>query len=424
MKNFCTKTACVATAAISLLLGSCSDKKTELFPDRQHLAVKLDESKVDEPGETSWLVIDSEGNPIEDAEYSGYLCGASCVEDGMLWLSIFNESMDRREFTLYNIEEPQKPILEGMLSVTTFHNGRAFICDDKGKLLLIDKKGNTIKKLPNNIEVVRQAIGSDELSAFATDKEKCGFLDSDGEIVIPARWKFTTPFNEGVALVGNDDKSIRIIDTNGNQVGKFNGEKLKPMAVIFTDGVLPVHDTGANKIRYIDKTGKVVRTVKGQYAGDEDKELFYLNGLACFVGDGGAVGIMDAECNPVVKATYRDIRHLPNGLFAVQSESNKRWGLMTSTGEKLTACKYQSLITQFTFGGNILVYDGKKWFPVTPEGKKVSGVEFYDCEYGRWVECERRDPDYTPDYQTDDSYPEEDDIYPEDLYPEGEELEN
>ena len=41
MKNFCTQAACVAVAILSLLLGSCSKKETELIPDRQYLAVKL-----------------------------------------------------------------------------------------------------------------------------------------------------------------------------------------------------------------------------------------------------------------------------------------------------------------------------------------------------------------------------------------------
>lgn len=418
MKNFCTQAACVAVAILSLLLGSCSKKETELIPDRQYLAVKLDESKVDEAGDTSWLIIDSEGNPIADAEYSGYFCNISSVEDGMFWVAVLNNAMDRKEYTLYNIEEPQKPILEGMLSATMFHNGRAYICDEKGDLRLIDKKGNTIKKLPKNVEGVNQTFTSDELSVFVNHNEKYGYLDADGEVAIPAKWKFAGPFNEGLAVVGNDEKSVRIIDTDGNQVGKFNAKKLEPLTMVFTDGLMPVLDRGTHKLKYIDKTGKVVRTAKGQYTGDYHAEVVYFDGFACYVDGEKGVGIMDAECNPVVKPAYQSARHLSNGLFAVQSKGDEKWGLVNSKGEKLTACKYQSIITQFTFGGNILVYDGKKWSAITPEGKKVSGISFYDCEYGLWLECERKDPDYSPDYGTDNDT----EIYPDDLYPDDSDL--
>lgn len=142
---------------------------------------------------------------------------------------------------------------------------------------------------------------------------KWGYINSDGEEVIPCKYEGASPFSEGLACVyvSENDMSVEFIDRKGNVVIKgFYGYAMQggtyyaPLS--FSNGKCFVFDKEENEI-WIDKDGNVVDEPQ---IVDED---FESDGTVKFEVD-DKVGIKDSLGNVLVGAKYSFIDNFSQGL--------------------------------------------------------------------------------------------------------------
>ena len=142
---------------------------------------------------------------------------------------------------------------------------------------------------------------------------KWGYINSDGEEIIPCKYDGASPFSEGLACVyvGDENMTIEFIDKKGNTVIKgyrgfaMNGG-MTYAPITFKNGLCCVSDDEHNDI-WIDRQGNVV---------DEpqiDDEEFSSDGTERFNED-GKVGVKDTLGNVLIKAKYSYVDNYSEGL--------------------------------------------------------------------------------------------------------------
>ena len=149
--------------------------------------------------------------------------------------------------------------------------------------------------------------------AAVVKEGKWGYINSDGEEVIPCKYDGASPFSEGLACVyiGDDDLSIEFIDEKGNTLIKGyrgfamnGGMTYEP--ITFRNGVCCVSDKEHNDV-WIDKKGNKVNEPQNY------DEVFVNDGTERFEEE-GKVGVKDTLGNVLIKAKYSYVDNYSQGL--------------------------------------------------------------------------------------------------------------
>ena len=103
-----------------------------------------------------------------------------------------------------------------------FVGDNTIVQTDEGKVQIIDKKGNVIKKLPYS-SVFPDEKG--ETFMFENDKSSYGYLNDKGDVIIKPKYKGAFVFKDDMAVVTTDDPSKGsakwgVIDKKGNYIIK------------------------------------------------------------------------------------------------------------------------------------------------------------------------------------------------------------
>lgn len=168
-----------------------------------------------------------------------------------------------------------------------------------------------------------------------------GYINIEGEIVIPCQYEFAGNFSEGLALV-----------SNGNKSGYINiyGELVIPYKYDydsggFTEGLAYVWESNEDlKFGYIDKTGREITNYKYDRGHD------FKDGIAWVVKNRlwGCINNKGEELVPCVYSDYYDKQHSSEGLRRVQR--NKLYGYINYKGEEIVPCRYQEVAMYFSDG--------------------------------------------------------------------------
>ena len=258
---------------------------------------------------------------------------------------------------------------------TDFSEGLAFVCDKDsgGRILCIDKKGNTKFELKN---IDYASSFSEGLAAFRKG-DKVGFIDKKGNLVVPAQYSWGTDFSEGLAFVCDKDSGGRIlcIDKKGNT--KFELRNID-YAGSFSEGLAPIRK--GDKIGFIDKTGKII--VKPQFDRVED----FQEGLAA-VCKNAKWGFINKKGEIVINLKFHDYEfiHLSfhNGLAAVPFCQDKqcedvKWGFIDKKGNLVINPQFVGGQPPFFVDGIAFVMGlpERKWGIIDKKGKYLVKPQF------------------------------------------------
>ncbi len=134
---------------------------------------------------------------------------------------------------------------------------------------LIDKDGNFlvphIEDLKDKRRIWMPGTWSEGLSVIRRDR--AGYMNTAGEIVIPCQYEYAKAFSNGLAFVKSENERWSVIDKKGRiRISELaDGLKFKPIGVGFKSGLAPVKMTRgkSNYLGYIDKKGKFAFKTKG-----------------------------------------------------------------------------------------------------------------------------------------------------------------
>ena len=208
--------------------------------------------------------------------------------------------------------------------------------------------GNTMK------ETVKETVVDDVvLVPYIDENGKIGFIDKNGNEVVPCKYDYAYSFSEGLALVRLDGK-WGFIDKSGNVVVPCKYDD----AWNFSEGLAPVKLDG--KIGFIDKSGNEVVPCKYDWA------YGFSEGLA-LVRLGGKWGFIDKSGNEVVPCKYDYAYGFSEGLARV--ELDDKWGFIDKSGNVVIQCKYDEA-RSFSEGLASVKLDGK-WGFIDKSGNVV-----------------------------------------------------
>ena len=260
-------------------------------------------------------------------------------------------------------------LLLSILLVTLFIG-----CDSNKKM----EKGN-IAGISQNIQNCEEVYPFKEGLALVSQNGKYGFINTQGEIVIPCKYELATDFSEGLAVVKLNGK-YGYVDEEGNDTFlKANSDELEYSAI---DNAI----TNLSSERYdlVSCNGKY-----GIYDKDKTEILpLYYDMIWNTIEDGnndffiveldGKKGVVLKMGTTLIPIEFDNIDYsdgIYHGFFEV--EQNGKLGLFDKNGNNIVPCQYDNVQlnqTGYPFGIFVVRQDDKY-------GCVVNGEERIPCNY-------------------------------------------
>jgi hypothetical protein len=271
--------------------------------------------------------------------------------------------------------------------------GKSMYVDDKGKFHIFPREKWGFIDAGGKVVVVARFDAVQEFSedlaavGFDTDKavyncfdcetdRRWGFIDKKGQTVIQPQYRNASSFSEGLAAVQNDAGKWGYINTQGAVVIPF----LFKVARDFRQG-LAVAAVDGQKCGYIDKSGSFVIKPRFSVAGDFSEGLaaVRVGGKTNFVVIGPAGGRWsfigrDGSTKIKLPRDVEDVRDFSEGL-AVLSDRKGRCGYMATSGAQAIPMHF-SWCDSFS-EGLADVESGGKWQYLDKVGNVVLTVPYW-----------------------------------------------
>ena len=243
--------------------------------------------------------------------------------------------------------------------IRSFHDGLALVVKD-GKYGYISENGEEVIPCQRKAFIFREGEldesilpdFSEGMAIFYTFTEsesayngaddgsfRYGYINKDGEEVIPAQYKGASDFHEGLALVEDLNGKQMFINKSGEVMAEIDS-KYRCVGGINDGLALVSQNSGYMSYGFIDKTGKVVIPLKYSNARP------FSEGLA-YVSNDSFEGFIDTKGNEAFSCKdYYDVGNYHEGLASVVKEEKNEdgytagWklGFMDKNGKIVIPC--------------------------------------------------------------------------------------
>lgn len=321
-------------------------------------------------GGTKWGYINKKGNyelePIYDY--------AENFQNNNLAIILINEEYAVIDKNGNYIIGPLKGTIDG------FSEGRAIIrCKNGSKM--INEAGNVLFEIDGFINSLYEgrSVFTQKSNIPNDYTDRYGYLDKDGNIVIPAKYKYASSFRNGKAIVKIDENNYALIDPNGEILNTYDfyymtdiGEGL----IIFS----PYLSDGYYKFGFVDEEGTVI--IPPRFDG---AQIFQQGRSVVSIRDDYNYysGLIDKNGKWIIDPKYSDIRIIGKNRAAVGIPANyknpdgeSKYAIYDLDGNKLSDFNYYD-ITDYK-NGYASVNDGKKTFFIDANGKMVDTLPIFE----------------------------------------------
>ena len=313
----------IVASLLVLLAGSCKqeDYTIEYFPYRSEK-------------NALWGMMSPDGKTLFDGQFTNPPSKST--------RGVFMVQEENGTFSFYTAKEKPQRLNNHSYSMAKpflFSNYTPVLREGDNFLSIIDINGNTTAILPDNI--IDIGFFAHGLAPFVTDSiiPRMGYVDTQGNIAIPARYALATNFVCGVALVEEIIKgipSVSVIDTHGNTVYTFGNEWM-PLATEYSDGLLPIINI-RQEIAFLDTRGEVAIQPDNSFhlcMPDNPATIPYtFKNNHCIYSDGTYYGLINQRGQIVVPAQYLNLYLGEGGLYAAE-DRNHNWGCIDSRGNTI-----------------------------------------------------------------------------------------
>lgn len=234
----------------------------------------------------------------------------------------------------------------------------------EGECGYIDKQGNVV--IPPILTTCDRF--RDGVAVVYVTPRLGGYIDIAGEFIVEPKFINPQPFSEGLARVRNEESLVGYIDRAGEFAilpQFFNGDN-------FQDGLARVEIESDGDIRpaLIDKTGNVVRWLA------DDEFYRYSEGFAA-VRDPNGCYYINTEREVVVQTQYDYCRGFSEGLAAVEDELGCYY--INTDGEVVIQTQY-GYCGEFSDGlANVSGFGGYRCGYIDRRGRTVIDLAYSQC---------------------------------------------
>lgn len=282
------------------------------------------------------------------------------TKKGWHWLDrlIFEDAFNiKNKYIMKNFEAGECWLFSEGLAAVKIKNRYGFI----------NKRGDIVIE-PKYVD----AFGfSDGLAAVEVGR-RYGFIDHNGTMVIEPQFGFTTAFTEGLASVINYNDYF-IIDKNGNTVVTL-GESVSDLES-FSGGLAAAEVKSENgddvdyKYGFVDHSGHMAIEPKFDWVGP------FSDGLAVATMDiDGQSGYIDTTGRFVIEPQYEEAENFSEGVAPVKKDG--KWSFIDKTGAEVAMLGdlYDS-VYPFTEGRSIVCI-GEKYGAIDKAGNLIIDFRF------------------------------------------------
>ena len=238
-----------------------------------------------------------------------------------------------------------------------FYNGFAKVELD-GKTGFINEDGEEV--VPCKYD---NACNFSEGFACVATEGLYGFVNENGEEVIPCKYDDANSFSEGLARVSLNEK-WGCINTKGEKIVPC---KYDYIGKCIENGLLEVQLD--NKMGFVDLNGKEV--ISCQYKTGTWKE--FTDGYRPVKNMEGKWGVIDTTGRVVVPFKYDDAGDIENGYTRVYLDG--KYGLCNMEGKEIIPCEYDSIYSPEEYGIAVEGNGGTGY--VNYEGKLIIPCKYY-----------------------------------------------
>lgn len=184
---------------------------------------------------------------------------------------------------------------------------------------IVDSIGNEIQIKETGIIKIR--MFSEGLTLIKNEDGLMGYVNVEGETVIPLKYKNAGYFRSGLAWARNLEGMIGYINKSGEWL-----IEPKFLAVKDFDPVSQLAKARVNEIwGFINKKGEI------RYVENVKKIYDYSEGLAMAVTLDGLFGFLDENQNWIIKPQFDAARDFKNGYAAARLDGG--WGIIDKSGK-------------------------------------------------------------------------------------------
>jgi hypothetical protein len=335
-----------------IIISSCSQKGTNDKCTYDLIAVESDEK---------WGYIDKEGKYVINPQFKE----AFLFTEGLALV----QSQDGKYG--YIGEDGKFVINATYKNATIFSDGLAFVTVENGFPTCIDNKGEVKFELKD----VAEASSFQEGFAAVKIKDKWGYIDKSGKVVINPQFEDAADFEEGLAAISTkkdkDSKETNwgYIDTEGKIV--INPQFSK--AYSFREGKALVSD--GKKFGYIDTKG--LYAINPQF----DEAKWFSDGIAA-IKQGESWGFINSEGKIIINPQFEKATSFRKGLAAVRSGKDN-WGYIDKDGKYVVNPQFKDA-SRFHSDDITPVLSGDKIGFIDKAGKFVVNPQFTKVNVGNW----------------------------------------
>ncbi len=348
-----------AAIVIGIVFPSCSKTSST---DVEYLAVKLSDSK------ENWSIIElNSGSVIAHEDFKN--------KPSVIINDMFYVKKDNGKYEYSNVNDINRQVGDSYEQGTYFQDERAIVSKSGRKLMVINTKGEIVKDLDKKIKAARPFKNG--FAAIINESGKCGFINTDGDVIIKPSFDMAADFSEdGYVVVGKkgeDNITYSVLNSKGEKMFSFNSDKYSNVLTGFVGGSMAV--VKDDHIVYLDSEGKQMLKV-GSLSGRKDDYGFY-NGLTIFANDDGDFGVKDTEGNVVIKARYEDIQPNRDGTFIAKKDG--KYSIIDDEGQQISSDTYKGILR--INPNRFIVIDGSSYSIIDRSGKEIGTETFSDFSY-------------------------------------------
>ena len=310
------------------MLVSCDKKSSGEAEEQDDGQYQVEYFGFQEEEDGPWGLMATDGTVLVKPKFNGYI---SAVVNDRFYVN------DDDDYTIYTAEKNPKKI-------GTYKNCGSFtgdLCpvqDLNDNILYIDKDGEKVLDVTKiNGKKVQAAYNFFCGRAMInTEDGKWGFIDEEGEPVIPIKYADAWNFCEDLAIIYLDTPTYEdddtgkwcVIDTDGNKLFTKRFCDLKPSEYKYANGLLEVVDTD-NNYYLLDKDGKEVLKLKQNtftnFIGED--------AISVYNTETSKAGLINREEEWIIRPRFQSISF--NGKLLVANSEEDEYAIYTLDGEKV-----------------------------------------------------------------------------------------
>ena len=307
---------------------------------------------------------------------------------------------------LYNINNLDTPVCTNKFSQIGYFFEEVTFAQQKAEtpLLLIDKKGNTIKTIeyPEYGKILMAHNFKEGLALIYTENKKYGYINTKGDVIIKPYYDYAYDFSEGVAIVGiantNNQISYSVINRKGAILFNIQLQNSRLNGTYSCDRLLYKNQ---HRCAYLDKHGNTALFLSKNII--EASEFKHNTALALTAQ---GIGFIAKDGKITIPCQYEQGRILSSQRAAIKK--NGKWGLTDLNGKQLTNLIYDD-ISEYYHNNLAIARIGNITFMIDKQGQAIDTIHYKSITHDPIAIGKRAQvfTYYAPQESTKDVIPEE-----------------